>query len=440
MEASRRQFLKQLLFGAGGLGLRSLATGLPIALLADPRRALAAVGPATRPTAAQFVILATSSDGDPIGCNVPGTYLDPRLLHPRAPSMAATTFRLGDHSVTAAKPWARLPQPLLNRTSFFHHSTATVVHSDEQKTLRLGVEAGSGGMFPSLLAARLGPLLGTVQPEPLVLGPRFASEALVYEDRPQPIVAPSALARFLSAPAGPLSRFTELRDRDLNRINAFIKESGNKAQARFVDEYVQSQTQLRALSDNLLSVLEGIQDDGPDAQVLAAVTLIRMKVAPVVSVHIPFGGDNHGDKNLAKETEETVSGVATLGRLWSHLVAAGLQDRVSFLSLNVFGRPLSPPNQDGRDHNGNHNTAIMFGRPFRGSVVGGVTPMDNDYGATSIDSKTGRSVLREGGDIRFADTLGAMAHTFARGVGVEAADLGPRIAGLRYVRSALAGG
>jgi hypothetical protein len=43
MNISRRQAVLSTLFGAGYVGLRSLATGLPAALLLDPRRALADV-------------------------------------------------------------------------------------------------------------------------------------------------------------------------------------------------------------------------------------------------------------------------------------------------------------------------------------------------------------------------------------------------------------
>ena len=43
MELTRRRLLMNSLFGAGLLGLRSLATGIPISILANPRRALAGV-------------------------------------------------------------------------------------------------------------------------------------------------------------------------------------------------------------------------------------------------------------------------------------------------------------------------------------------------------------------------------------------------------------
>jgi hypothetical protein len=429
-----RRAMLRLLFGAGALGLRSLATGIPISLLADPRRALAADPPSGRP--AQFVLLATSADGDPIGCNVPGTYLDQRIVHPPAPTMQATPLVLSGQTFTAAKPWAELPQQLLDRTCFFHHATHSLVHAEEQKVMSLNFGTTNREMMICRLAAQLAPKLGTVQSDPIVLGPRQSSEDLVYENRPQPIIPPSMLARFIGAPGGPLGKLTELRDRDLDRMNAFLRSEGNKAQAAYIDQYVHSQRQLRAISEDLLGALQAIKDDSADSQVRAAVTLFRMKVAPVVSVHIPFGGDNHQDADFRHETAETLTGVATIGHLWEELVRTGMQDRVSFLSFNVFGRPLSPPMRNGRDHSANHHAAIMFGSAFRGSVVGGVTPMDNDFGATSIDSKTGAGLPKEQGDIRFSETLHAMATTFSTGAGVDPLCLGPTVQA-RVVKAAL---
>ncbi len=42
MRPDRRDAILKLLFGAGGIGLRALATGVPASILLDPRRALAA--------------------------------------------------------------------------------------------------------------------------------------------------------------------------------------------------------------------------------------------------------------------------------------------------------------------------------------------------------------------------------------------------------------
>jgi hypothetical protein len=442
MELSRRRLLMNTLFGAGLIGLRSLATGIPLSILANPRKALAGGNPGSSGnTAAQYIIFASSGSGDPINANVPGMYLNPQIGHPTDPSMAATSLTLAGKSFTAARPWSQLPQALLDRTVFFHHGTYTVVHPDEGKVLALEGNVAGNEMFVSLLASQLAPQLGTVQTEPIVLGPRNTSEDITFQGRPQPILSPSALASLLAPPTGPLGTLTSLRDQDLNRLNALFKSSGNKAQGAFIDQYVQSQAQVRALSESLLTTLEGIADNSAASQVTAAVTLIRMKAAPVVSINIPFGGDNHVDTGLATETAQTVTGVATLGQIWSQLVAAGIQDQVSFLSLNVFGRTLAASTStNGRQHNENHHAAVMFGAGFQGGVIGGVEPVQGDFGAMSINSATGAGVPNGGGDIAFGNTLQSMGVTFGAGAGIASSFLTQNIAGGSIVPGALATG
>ena len=44
---------------------------------------------------------------------------------------------LSGKTYTAAKPWASLPQAMLDRTCFFHHTTLTNSHANEGKVLKL---------------------------------------------------------------------------------------------------------------------------------------------------------------------------------------------------------------------------------------------------------------------------------------------------------------
>jgi hypothetical protein len=62
---SRRDLLLSTLFGAGYVGLRSLATGLPASLLLEPRRALADGNVPCAAGKAQFVVFATSGQRRP---------------------------------------------------------------------------------------------------------------------------------------------------------------------------------------------------------------------------------------------------------------------------------------------------------------------------------------------------------------------------------------
>src|SRR5204862_516750 len=111
----------------------------------------------------------------------------------------------------------------------------------------------------------------------------------------------------------------------------------------------------------------------------------------------------------ATETAETLSGVASIATLMEALAAAKLEDRVTFATLNVFGRTLGPGNAHGRAHNSNHQVSLSIGRPFRGGVVGGLTRVDPDYGALPIDARTGAG--RADGEIRAIDTLAAFAQS-----------------------------
>ena len=93
------------------------------------------------------------------------------------------------------------------------------------------------------------------------------------------------------------------------------KTGATPAQRQYIDSMVTTQTQVRNISQSLLSSLASIKDNSAASQVLAAIALIQMKVAPVISIHIPFGGDNHRDIALATEAAQTVSGVATIASL-----------------------------------------------------------------------------------------------------------------------------
>lgn len=420
MIVSRRSTLLTTLFGAGYVGLRALATGLPVSFLLNPRKALADGSMACADKSkAQYVIFQTSGNGDPINASVPGTYEDSNIVHSTDPTMAPTSITIGGQTYQAAAPWATLPASVLARTQFWHIMTDTPIHPKEPQVLELmgATQNLSNEMFPSLLAKALAPCLGTIQQQPICIGAATPSEALSFAGAVQPIVPPTALKETLANPTGPLTTLQPLRDQTLNSLYSLYKNGASPAQQQYIDSLVTSQQQVRNIKQNLLNALTSIKDNTADSQVLAAITLIQMNVAPVISIHIPFGGDNHRDIALATETTETVSGVATIASLMSQLQSAGLQDQVSFMSLNVFGRTIGPGNTDGRQHNQNHQVSIAIGKPFKGAVIGGVTTVGTDYGATPISSKTGAG--GSSGDILAVDTLSAYAMTMLSSVGAD---------------------
>ncbi len=437
MNITRRQALMSTLFGAGWVGLRALATGLPAALIANPRRALAGVtGACAAADKAQFIILATSGNGDPINANVPGCYLDPKIAHPMDPMMAAASLTLSGQSYKAATPWTQLPQNVLDRTAFFHLMTNTPVHPKEPEVLRLMGTVYQSEMLPSVLAKSLAPCLGTIQAQPITVGATSPSEGLVFQGQAQPIIPPLSLKATLTSPQGPLLNLQPLRDQTLAKLYDVYKNGASPAQRAYIDSLVASQQQVRNINQGLLEMLTAIKDNSVTAQLTAALALVQMKVTPVVAIHIPFGGDNHHDAQLTNETTQTVAGVAAIGSLMSQLASAGLQDQVTFLSLNVFGRTIGPSNTDGRQHNPNHQVSIAIGKPFKGGVIGGVGPVGNDYGALAISSKTGAGGA--GGDISPIDSLASFGKTTLAAVGVDAQTIATTITSGQVISAALA--
>jgi hypothetical protein len=419
MKLSRRHALVSSLFGAGWVGLRALATGLPASFLVNPRQALAANAPSgcAAPSKAQFIIMNTSGAGDPINASVPGTYEDPNIVHSSDPTMAPAQLTIQGKPYTAATPWTTLPQNVLDRTVFWHLMTNTPVHPKEPDVLQLMGATPQGEMLPSLLAKALAPCLGTIQAQPVSVGALTPSEGLSFGGAPLPALPALALKATLTNPAGPLTQLQPLRDQTLDQLYELYKNGASPAQKAYIDSMVTSQQQVRNINQNLLNQLSSIKDNSAASQVLAAITLIQMNVTPVVAIHIPFGGDNHRDIALATETTQTVSGVATIVSLLQQLQAANLQDKVTFMSLNVFGRTIGPGNTDGRQHNPNHQVSITIGRPFKGGVIGAVAPVQNDYGAVNIDSKSGAGT--PGGDIKAVDTLASFGMTMLAAVGAD---------------------
>jgi hypothetical protein len=270
----------------------------------------------------------------------------------------------------------------------------------------------------------------------LCLGASTPAEGLSFAGAALPIIPALALKSTLTSPAGPLTDLQPLRDETLNQLYDLYQTGATPAQRAYIDSLVISQREVRNLDQSLLNALSSITDNSAASQVLAAVTLIQMKVAPVISIHIPFGGDNHRDLGLADETQQTSDGVQIIAQLMQLLDSAGLSDRVLFASLNVFGRTLGPGNSDGRQHNQNHQVSVTIGKSLRAGVVGGIEPVAKDYGATSIDSKTGLS--RPDGDIIAGDSLAAYGQTLLASLGVDAHTIASRISRGKVISGVLA--
>jgi hypothetical protein len=436
---NRRQALLTGLFGTGYVGLRAMATGLPAWFLMDPRRASAQdlACAITARDKMQFLIVSASSAGDSISCNCPGTYDAAAIIHPTDASMASTPVALGSKTVNAAAPWAALSAPVRARTNFFHYAPGGIVHGDHPKSMRLLGSTAGGEMVPSIYAKHLFKCLGTVQAEPVAVGTGGnALEMIAFSGRTLPTVSPTQLKQLLTGTAtDPVVKLRAMRDTTLDQLNALFKADGTPEQRRFLDAMASSQVQVRQLSQSLATTLSAITTNDVNGQALAAAALIAAKVAPVITLHIPFGGDNHTDPGLADEVfdhtdhDGTGRGVPGIQAVMDAIAALGLTDNVTFATMNVFGRDLSGTakvtGRGGRDHFGNHGVMVMIGKNVNPGVTGGAGVLTGSvYAATGINATTGASAPT-GGDVALADTKVSAAKTLGAALGIDQALLKP---------------
>ncbi|HMF39089.1 MAG TPA: DUF1501 domain-containing protein [Polyangia bacterium] len=449
---SRRQGLLGL-FG-GSLGLRAFVTGLPAWYLMNPRRATAqdlqcAINARDN---LQYLILSVSSNGDPLNCNVPGTYEQTAIVHPTQTEVEQVPLTIGGNTYGAALPWAdpsvlsptdmamgvatpatgQLPSSVLARTAFFHHRTGTTVHGDQPKVMKLLGDMSGGEMIISAYAKHLSTCFGTVQAPPISVGARGNSSELVsFAGRTLPSISPTQLKQLLTgSTTDPLVKARTLRDQALDQLNQMAKSDGSDLQKQFLDKLATSQTQVRELATQLGTTLSAITADDVKGQALAAAALISANVTPVVTIHLSFGGDNHTDTNLQAEADQHVSGVKGIQQVMSALAglsdAAGvsLTDRVTFATLNVFGRNLNAiqkvTDRTGRDHFGNHSVMVMIGKNIKAGVIGGVVAASTSataaFQAGDIDSATGAQVT--GGDIPVTQSQAAAVRTLGAALGI----------------------
>src|SRR5262252_269122 len=417
---TRRNALLTALFGTGCIGLRALATGLPAWFLMNPRKATAddlacAINAKEN---LQYLIVSASSMGDPVSNNCPGTYegAAAAAIHPQQPEMAPVMLSLGAKSYQAAQPWTKLADAVRARTAFFHHVTLANNHGDQPKVMRLMGATSGGEMLVSAYAKHLSSCFGTVQPEPVAVGAHGnASEIVSYSGRSLPSVSPTQLRQLLTGSSGGFG----------GGSNILVKL--RPIRDKFLDQLAASQAQVRQLTDSLATTLSAINGDDVKGQALAAAALISANVSPVVTLRIPFGGDNHSDGNLQTEVNDHIdnnnrgTGPAGIQAVMDALQMLNLTDKVTFATLNVFGRNLNGiakvESRTGRDHYGNHSVMLMIGKNVKPGVIGGVMKASSGaYVASDIDSASG--VAAPGGDIPAAQTHVAAARTLGSALGI----------------------
>ena len=451
---NRRHLLRASALGTLYAGLRAASTGLPAWFLANPLKASASDMACTLANLdkLQFLVASTSSAGDPISCNVPGTYEADAIIHPAQTEFAATPFDFGAKTVKAAQIWSTLTESVRTRTNFFHHITGGLVHGDHPKVMRFLGNSSGGEMWPSIYAKHLAPCLGTVQAEPVSVGAGGnALEQISFQGRTLAAITPTQLKQLLTGSMkDPVVALRKVRDKTLDDLNALFKENGSTEQIAFIDALHNSQAQVRKLATDLADVFSAIADDGVAGQALAAAALVQAKVSPAIMVHIRFGGDNHNDTDLYDEWYDTTdhasnkSGVPGIQAVIDALDKQ-VPGKATFATMNVFGRDLAGTakvsGRSGRDHFGNHSVMVMIGKNVAPGVTGGCTPLNAAYVASDIDSESGASKA-SGGDIPRADTHIAAAKTLGVALGLDAQTLAPDFndnGSIKYAKSAIAG-
>ena len=361
---NRRQLLGASLAGAGLIGLRSMATGLPISFLLNPKSARADAACAA---SAQYLILSMSASGDALNCNVPGTYDLPAAFasgtinhsDPSDMTMAATPLKIGGQQWTAAKPWSTLPQNILDRSVFFHHSTGTANHGELGRVLQLFGALRRGQWLPSYFAKTMRSCFNTVQAQPVTIG----GEQLSFEGQYLPKLTPTGLKAVLSAPQDLAAKLQGLRDDTLNKLNATLKENRAQttAERAYLDNMALSQSDLRTMIQQVATDLATIQSDDASNQVIAAALLIKMNVTPVVTIHLPFSGDNHSDANFNNEAVQTNASINNIKYDKECIVTAiyPLSRKVYFNSIPGFETVTGQE--------------LELAKCFAGGVAGGAT-------------------------------------------------------------------
>jgi hypothetical protein len=441
----RRRFLITSALGLGSLPLRSIVTGLPIPLLMGMSgEAIAAA------TSAQYLIMSHMNGGDPLNTNVPGSYpndpsdsSDPLrfIQHATVAELGAAaaefevprSYNLGNTAVKAAGPWADLPADLRQQMAFWHHGTYVNAHSEQPSVMRLGgalkdINGTGSAQLGSLVAEELNSALATSSKEIVMVG---GAQIQAQGRNLQPLSPTSLKGIFISSEAN-LDKMIALRNRYLDQTYKTLKTQGTPAQRRFLDQYAISQQEATTMGSGLGDLLSGVTSNNADGQIKAAVALLKLNIAPAVTLGFGFGGDNHFDSDLEDEVTATTSGVAAIGKLWAELKTQGLQDKTTFATLNVFGRSLRRASSGGRNHNGNHHCMVVFGPNIKAGVVGGFKAINaasstTDMKAAPINSVTGGT----GGitDIPFEHTLASVGKTLIKAVGISDTRLNLRVDG-----------
>jgi len=420
-----------------GLVLRSLVTGVPARILLDP---LSANAHESDDGEAKVLILSNSSQGDPLNCHVPGACAPEHTDIVRPAGWEPQSVEVNGKAHFAAPIWQDYEE--LSQTLFFHHKSGTPVHGDMDRVHRMLDRTDNNDMLVSMLSARLAKQHpdAYVQARPLSVGASRASELLTAGGVTLSNAAPRAIRQALLGIDSPVAEpwVRQLRDDTLVELHEIYRRRGTPAQRGLLDRWVSARDSVRNLGNTpeYTEVLDLITDDGSSSQVIAAAVLAAIKIAPVITIRLDFGGDNHGDPGWEDETTRHAEGIAQLNDLHHKLIELNAADHTLVGILNVFGRTFTQ--NEGRDHNMHHNVMMLHGPGIAGGVIGGLEKHDQDYGAMSIDPNSGEGVANGGGGIDIDDTLASAGKTMGHALGITEEDLDLMLEPGQVVHSAFA--
>jgi hypothetical protein len=431
-----------------------MVTGLPVPFLLS----LSNPSMAQVETNTKFLILSHQQSGDPANANMPGTYADDpadsndplnSIDHPRVSELGdaaigyetPVSFNLGDQTVKGAQPWSTLAEDLRGRMGFWNHGTFVNAHPDFASVRRFngalkGYDGSGSEGFGSFIAQETHQALATLGSESISLG----GASIDANGRTLPILKPNDIKGFFSDTLSNIDQMVMYRDSFIDSAYSDVKENGTPAQKKFLADYGRSRQEAAAMGDSLGELITDVDGNDASNQVKVAVALIQLNIAPVVTLGLEFGGDNHQDINLSNEVTETEQAMLALNTLWDRLKAAGLEDKVVFASLNTFGRTLIRNDTGGRNHRGSHHNMFVFGAAIKPGIVGGIEPNFKDgkiksFQATGINSVTGSSTGNL--DIEYEDTLVSVGKTLAKSIGVSEERINQRIDGGKIITGAL---
>jgi len=155
----------------------------------------------------------------------------------------------------------------------------------------------------------------------------------------------------------------------------------------------------------------------------------------VVSIHLPWGGDNHTDAGLLNEGKQHVSSCVAIAQLMQLLTDLGIRDKATFVAMNVFGRTLKKLGTAGRDHWGSHHATVMIGKNVKAGIVGGLEWKTNEFFAAAFNSTDG--AINPSGDVPPLESLGAVGKTIGAAVGLPEATLNTDIKVGKLIKAAL---